>query len=214
MAAAGNEGEGSGVHPDWTLDEWTEIRPLLAGTEWDHYGPFGLHGDSSGKDALNLLDELRLRGRDPHPSYPGGGDSQVYESLHIFDTGLMFIEPHPDIEGGEFGKLHRLFEDFHVALPFTEGERRWLYRRGRGGADGSGYLHDLAGQTDRIMEGGVTREVNGGDLLRRWRAWRREEDEFAGQHSLERAMRALGDIAHRLILEENWPEQFDHLRRS
>ncbi len=57
------------------------------------------------------------------------------------------------------------------------------------------------------------REVNGGDLMRRWRAWRREEDEFAGQDSLERAMRALSDIAHRLILEENWPPEYANLRR-
>lgn len=214
MTEAGDEAEASRVPHDWTLDEWAEIRPLLAGTEWDHYGPFGLHGNSSGREALDLLDGLRLRGGDPNPREPVDGDSPVYESLVEFDTGLMFIEPHPDMEGGEIGDLHRLFGNFHVALPFTEGERRWLYRRGRGGADSaSGYLHDLAGQYDRIMEGGVMREVNGGDLMRRWRAWRREEDEFAGQDSLERAMRALSDIAHRLILEENWPPEYANLRR-
>jgi hypothetical protein len=212
MAEAGNEGESSGVHPDWTLEEWPEVRPLLADTEWDHYGPFGLHGDSSGREALSLLDELRLRGRDPDPRHPVDGDSMVYESLHEFDTGLMFIEPHHDMDGGEIGNLHRLFEDFHVALPFTEGERQWLYRRGREGR--GGYLHTFAGQTDKIMEGGVMREVNGGDLLRRWRAWRREDDEFAGQGSLELAMQMLSDIAHRLIIEENWPEEYAHLRKS
>jgi hypothetical protein len=218
MAEAGGEAKGIDRHmgrtidewPDWRLEDWPEVRPLLAGTEWDQYGPYGMMGDSSGREALALLDGLRLRGGDPEPRHSVDGDSMVYERLHELDTGLMFIEPHPDMEGGEYGKLHRLFEDFHVALPFTEGERRWLYRQVSQGHPG--YLHDFAGQTDRIMEGGMMREVNGGDLVRRWRAWRREDDEFAGQNSLDRAMRALSDISHRLILKENWPEDYAHLR--
>jgi hypothetical protein len=108
--------------------------------------------------------------------------------------------------------LHRDFHHLLAATPFSEGERRWIYetpnqRRGQG-------LEELVGKATEIMEAGVYGTVSGRDLARRWWAWRRESQEFAGQNSLGEARGSLGNIALKLVNEPNWPVPHRRLRRQ
>jgi hypothetical protein len=180
-----------------------------------HNGPFGDFGYEIGEWALKFLAELQDK-----PVISGSSsaenrsfaDRDAFEAFVELDTGLRFVEAAASTGGEEIGDLHRSFEDLHVALPFTEGERRWMlwdYKnwQGRG-------LVALKGQTVKIMDAGVTSVVSGDDVIRRWSAWRREQDEFAGQGGLELARRSLRDIASRVLTDDTWPDDYRHLRRG
>jgi hypothetical protein len=178
-------------------------------SEWERYGPFGAGGNEVGNYAISLLAGLRKPTlADTFLQSPqwDEGDVDTFEDLADLDTGIRFIGPAPDLDGGDIGDLHRDFKRLFAAVPFTEGERRWMYepptdqRRARG-------LDELVGRTDEIMEAGVLRVVQGRDLARRWWAWRRERDEFAGQGSLHEARDALGAIALKLVSDAHWPGQ-------
>jgi hypothetical protein len=174
------------------------------GDEW-RYSPFGAGGYEVGNDAILLLDELQ------RPVSPESGgplcwdetDVDAFENLVQLDIGIRFISPDPDMDGVGVFDLHGNFQDLFGAVPFTEGERRWMYeppadRYERG-------LGELVGKTGEIMEAGVLRVVQGRDLARRWWAWRRECDEFAGQGGLTQAREALGSMSLKLVREAYWP---------
>jgi hypothetical protein len=139
-------------------------------------------------------------------------DISSFEDFGELTTGIRFIDSHPDSEGHELGNLHRDFRRLFAATPFTEGERRWLYeepshRTQRG-------LGELVGQTAEILDAGVLQVVQGRDVVRRWWAWRRERDEFAGQGSLDEAREALGAMSLKLVSEKLWPPQFRTVLRE
>lgn len=84
---------------------------------------------------------------------------------------------------------------FHIALPYNEAERQWLTQVDSASERTPDDLSRLIeGCEDRIMMAGVQQVVSGRDLMRRWTAWRRETDEFAGQGSLDKAREALQSV--------------------
>lgn len=172
--------------------------------QYERYGPYGSHGNEIGQDAIRLFSILSEVPTHDNPPYKW--DKADYDAYHIFtelDTGLRFLEPSPEVEGDEIGDLHRAFERLHMALPFSEAERHWLRERPRR------YEPDIAGaiwgQADEIMQDGLIRVVQGRELVRRWWAWRREVEEFAGQGALEETQQALGEIITTLVSDSNWP---------
>lgn len=180
--------------------------------EYERYGPFGYHGNDVGTFAISMLEELLESKQVTRPRNSAAvawdkGDRRAFNSFQELDTGIKFIEPAREVDGSDLGDLHRTFGRLHAALPFTEPERAWLW-----GANGRDAPEGLVGEAAEIMAGGVLRVVQGRDLVRRWWAWRRETDEFAGQGSLDEARQTLGMLAETLVTEPNWPREYPDIR--
>jgi hypothetical protein len=159
------------------------------------YEQFGPIGGEIARYAGELIgyfsaepEGLRAESQDvPKPDY------LALEAWLELEGSVPLIDVSMDVDGEDRRKLHDTLLAFHTALPFNEAERGWLDQ-----------MHDrlcersvkdiprmIEGYEDRIMMAGVQQVVNGRDLMRRWAAWRRETDEFAGQGSLDQAREAL-----------------------
>jgi hypothetical protein len=124
------------------------------------------------------------------------GDCQALEDWVMLDHQVPLIEVPPEVDGLVRQQAQDALLDFHIALPYSEAERKWLIglyldRPGRT-AEHKPRLLEL--YEDRILMAGVRRVVSGRDLMRRWTAWRREIDEFEGQGALDQARQALVKI--------------------
>lgn len=186
--------------------------------------PYGADGDSVGSFAWQLREILGL----PTGEMPFASDEQprwdrvderAFLCLVDMNAGLPFLDPSESVEGRDVADLFRHFRRFHAALPFAEGERHWLlgaYKtipreslpKGmtpreafqlRGISD---VVAGLAVTETVIISAGLRTRVIGRDLIRRWAAWRREADEFAGQGSLLEARNMLQLIGHELAPAE------------
>jgi len=100
-----------------------------------------------------------------------------------------------ELEGDVRQRAHDALNAFHTALPFSEAERDWLVRlyrhRSPTGEDLPAMIDTC---NDQIVSAGIKREVVGRDLMRRWIVWRREDAEFAGEHSVDEARGALQGV--------------------
>jgi hypothetical protein len=178
------------------------------------YGRFGYHGNQVGRAALWMLGDL-LKEK-PNASDTSDevtwdkSDLSAFHMLQELDTGIKFIEPGPRVEGSDIGDLHRVFARLHASLPFSEPEREWLWSRQH--KPGQEIPHGLIGETAEIVSAGVLHVLQGRDLVRRWWAWRRERDEFAGQASLDEARQALATLTETLVIESNLPSEWQEIR--
>jgi hypothetical protein len=176
--------------------------PELA-AEYQQWGLYGYLGHDTGEYALRVLDALLepvpLERPRSQPFTWEECDKDAMNFLQQFDTGIWLLGPAPDpyLDGGDQADFYRAIGRFHAALPFGEPERHWLFKN----MDLKEETH--LGKAEEIMSGGLLRVVQGRDLVRRWWAWRRETDEFAGQGSLNAARAELIEIADTLILETN-----------
>jgi hypothetical protein len=91
---------------------------------------------------------------------------------------------------------------YHEALPFSEGERRWLSQVCNDTPEVPVAEEMFRLEEAEVITAGVRRTVKGGDLTRRWWSWRRQTDEFIGQGSLDAARLGLDSIA-KLFLPRN-----------
>jgi hypothetical protein len=89
--------------------------------------------------------------------------------------------------------LSERLEALHCALPYSDGERRWL--RGRYSSAGDECLRELRVEEAVILSSGIQRAIRGGDLLDRWAYWRRGIEDFAGQNSRQLALDPLKGIS-------------------
>jgi hypothetical protein len=90
------------------------------------------------------------------------------------------------------------------ALPFSEAERRWLFREpDKQLLTGSSlnvfhepaYIESVRQSEARLMSNGIWRVVRGRDLMQRWWSWRREAGEYAGDPSgLQQACTTLHEL--------------------
>jgi hypothetical protein len=187
------------------------------------YGRFGPFGDDVGRRAVGVLAGLLEPVSELVSSEEGlvvwsGDDFRVFEHLTELETGIRLIEPHPDkVDGGDIADLHRAFGRFHVALPLSEAERLWLFdplkiRRYEKGEPGIHEPETLLGVAEEVTSAGIKQVIQGSEVVRRLSAWRREQDEFAGQGTLDEAREALGEIALTLVTEDNWPRGHEDLR--
>jgi hypothetical protein len=96
---------------------------------------------------------------------------------------------------------------FNEALPFDEGERRWLTPTWLDIPGSWRERHKaLCNAEGEIVVNGVHRTVQGADLMRRWRSWRREFDEYEGQGTLDIARTALARLVELTPAARRWPE--------
>jgi hypothetical protein len=100
---------------------------------------------------------------------------------------------------------------YRVALPFDETERAWLYDAYEA-AWGPKCIQRIRAQEARVMSAGLRRVVVGRDLMRRWWAWRRETDEYAGQGGLDAAREGLRAIVEAVAPDLDLPTPYLALR--
>lgn len=192
--------------------------------EWEKYGWYGFNGNDVGDRAIGVLAGLfepipRTLWRDDKLIVWSSDDFRTFEDMCELETGLKFIEEAPDpyVDGGEIANLWRAFGRFHVALPLSEAERLWLFDPldKKLPKERNADIHKpetLLGFAEEITSGGVKQVIQGREVVRRLGAWRREQDEFVGQDTLDEAREALGTIATTLVIDANWPREHLDLR--
>jgi hypothetical protein len=178
------------------------------------YSPYGPAGEELQFDAMRLLDNLLAPkaemafGPGETPQWTKDDDSAFW-CFYAFDASVAFLDDPPAeegradyVDGADVGNLFRNFRELNASLPFSEGERHWLlglrteHIRGR---DYEAFFGRLVAAETTVISAGVQQELVGRDLARRWPAWRREEQEFTGQGSLQNAQRLLSRIAHHVV---------------
>lgn len=182
-----------------------------------HYGPFGSNGHYVGDYALDLLAELSkpvssLQEVTEHKPIWSRDDAGVFDAMYQIEGASLFIIPSEEADPNDIGDLDRAFGRFHVSLPLSETERRWLFhpldleqeRQRTWSLMRPESLIDVA---EELTSGGLRQVIQGREVLRRLAAWRRETDEFAGQGTLNEAQEALGEIALTLVTEPRWPRE-------
>lgn len=112
-----------------------------------------------------------------------------------------------------------LMATFRAALPFAEGERKWLLDDHHRGTQGEHIGHPAWNEVIRhsevsLVSAGIMRVVHGRDLLQRWWSWRREVGKYASQGSLDQARSALEGVIGLLAPELGLPEAYVELRAS
>lgn len=112
-------------------------------------------------------------------------------------------------------KYGELMASWHVAMPFSEAERHWLWDDGGAGtcapagSQGSEDWMKVVRQNEaQIVSAGISRVVRGYDLLQRWWSWRREAGAYAGQGSLDQARNALAGLTKLLAPERELPQAY------
>src|ERR1700722_8648245 len=93
----------------------------------------------------------------------------------------------------QFDFVEGMLSQYRMALPFDEAEREWLWHA-YDDAWGPDSIDMLRQQEARIISVGLQRVILGRDLVRRWWAWRRETEEYAGRGSLDIAREALREV--------------------
>jgi hypothetical protein len=95
--------------------------------------------------------------------------------------------------------LHDALAVYHEALPFSEGERRWLTNACNNFEECPVAEEVIREDYGEIVSGGLRRVIQGGDLIRRWWSWRRHTDEFQGQDTVTVAKIGLARIAQQFM---------------
>lgn len=121
----------------------------------------------------------------------------------------------PTLDRSQVGDILGLLSDLHVALPFDEAEGSWLLN-----AYGEAFDHDQrpivsrirCRQPEEIVSSGLRRVIDGRNLLRRWWAWRRDTDEYAGQGAVDLSRDALHRMIETLSPDLKLPESYVALR--
>jgi hypothetical protein len=188
--------------------------------ESPHYSPYGLAGQQLGELAFKLAPYLASPTKEM-PFAPGDtprwtdDDRQTFwGELMDFEFSVPMLEREVEREAkGDFDRRFPNIVRFHAALPFSEDERRWYVAE-----HGIVWELDVDKRMDalekaRVEEGtdeeiaieaqiialGTQQGVDRRDFVRRWAAWRREVDEFAGQGQIDDARTALDLLGHELL---------------
>jgi hypothetical protein len=188
-------------------------------------GPYGRDGDEGGEHALQLLENL-LAPKTPMPFAPDETprwdetDRRGFDYLYALHGDMDCIDPSWEMNGPGTGELTEPWHHLTAALPFSEGERYWMIdaqhkHRRRHRDPGVPLPKSLITVETTVMSGGLRQAVRGRDLVRRWAAWRREADEFAGQGGLTTALFLLDHLAYELVPAEfskpDLREQYPHV---
>ena len=177
------------------------------------YSPYGPAGEELQLDAVRLLDNLLAPkaamafGPDETPRWTED-DLSALQYFYALDASVAHLDSPPSVEGrGDYvdgvdvANLFRNFRELNASLPFSEGERHWLFPRIKAlrARDYGTFVARLATVETTVISAGVQQALVGWDVARRWPAWRREEQEFTDQGSLQNAQRLLSRIANHIV---------------
>jgi hypothetical protein len=121
---------------------------------------------------------------------------------HQADLYLSRIGVDPPVSASRLHYADHL-RDFHLSLPFSEGERHWLNDVIFGGGRTLRYEHLADAIRNRVSldsyEAGKQREIIGNNLIDSFWAWRRDIFEFEGAGGLDTTIDALRSIGRILL---------------
>jgi hypothetical protein len=171
-----------------------------------HWSPYGELALELGSHAY----ELSLRLRAPHgdvPTTASGKPMWTEDDNEAFGVYCDFRADLGDLSPAEgIYELLETVDRLHAALPFSEGERRWLIdtKRGMREVPYAKRPKALVGLEAIVTSNGLRQVVQGQELVRRWAAFRRSTDEFAHLGTVDEAIRHAQEIARRI--QPNLPE--------
>ena len=177
--------------------------------------PFGEDGEVLGGSAADLLGSLCIERPSEQSERWQREDSASIRHLVNIERNLWLSR---GLQGSSIYHLHKYTEDFHTALPFTEGERGMVLRA-------AGVTHEylpdvndeilpwLQAKEELVVCAGLRHVIHGRNLAHRWLSWRQETGEYEGQGSLDVAREALRDLIHLVTPEQPLPESYRALRQ-
>jgi hypothetical protein len=172
--------------------------------------PYGDVGKQAGDYARSLLEELcepliyPAYDKDGQPTdwdYADGGALNSYIDFEFF---VLHTRATAEVSADEMAAFDLKLNALRLALPLTEAERQWIFQP-KGSVDPhyKFIVEEIGVHEVELVSAGVRQVVNGRDVMRRWRAWRREADEYADQGTLDLAREALRGIVE--LLAPDWP---------
>jgi hypothetical protein len=177
--------------------------------------PYGDIGAEVGAEAQFLLGEL-CRPLSEDGYYDADGQRSEWHFADYYGlVGYFELErlvPHiratDEVSVEEMNALDLKLRAVRLALPLTEAERNWLLD--------AKTLPDSLGPFRvpeiELVSAGLCQVGGGSDAMRRWFAWRREIDEYAGQGTLDMAREALRGIVELLCPGKPLPQPYRELR--
>jgi hypothetical protein len=121
-----------------------------------------------------------------------------------------------DLESKTSHRVNHFVSIYHEALPFNSGERRWLTRSiiglGEDRAQRSDRVDRLAIMEGSVISAGLRHPVRGGELMRRWSAWRAQTDEFAKAGTFDLARVALAGLGGVLLVNHHRANEYPELQ--
>lgn len=182
--------------------------------------PYGDVGMQAGLEARSLLGNLC----EPliYPAYDKDGqetdwddaDGNALANYVEFEFFVMHTRATAEVSADEMSTFVLKLNALRLALPLTEAEREWIFRPQEGMVDPhyKFIVEEIGVHEVELVSAGVRQVTNGRDMMRRWRAWRREIDEYEGQGSLDLAREALRGIVEMLCPGEPLPKPYRKLR--
>jgi hypothetical protein len=183
-------------------------------------GPYGGVACDVGETAFFLFMNLEAAGHkmpfapDETPRWDSA-DYEAFEHLDSYDSGIALMQLGSEIPTDDLQTLFRNFRHLGAALPFSEGERHWLFEANRSLRPlGIDLVEGIIAADTHVISGGLRQVLRGRELVRRWAAWRRQADEFGepnGRNLIE-ATHTLRLIGEQLVPRPLWPSGYEPLK--
>lgn len=177
--------------------------------------PYGEVGEPLGIHSRDLLDWLS-RPLDAG-AHQGGAwhdaDAEALAGVIELEWLLPHIRPDERVSTDELETFHLTVTAFRAALPLTHAERHWLVKEiGAVDPHYEAVEKAIGSRNEEVVAEGRSQFIRGSELLRRWLAWRRENQEYAKHGALNLAREALRGMVELLAPEEPLPESYRKLR--
>lgn len=171
-------------------------------SEWSPFGPYAHELASHAGELYRIL----RAPRGEVPMTANGEPTWTEGDQDAFGVYCDFRAVLGDLNTAEgVYELLETVDRFHAALPFSEGERRWLIDTKRT-ISRAERTEVLVGMEAIITSNGLRQVVRGGELVRRWSAFRHSTDEFARLGTVEEARHHARDIALRIQPHMPFPD--------
>jgi hypothetical protein len=175
--------------------------------------PFGMAPALLGLRAYDALYDLCdvAEWSEARRGYWVPSDKRSFQGWFNVEEAIAPAQAEPTINIDQVDDMNELLFQYHAALPFDEAEREWLHEA-YAEAWGSDSIGIIRRQEAGVVSGGLHRVIYGRDLMRRWWAWRRGTDQFAGQGTVDLAREALRALIETTHPDMGLPETYLALR--
>jgi hypothetical protein len=188
----------------------------------NHFGlPYADGGDDVARQARWLLESLcvPLEAAGYYDERPGQktrwheADEEALMEYLLLEELVPRMRPTDEVSHEEMDAFMVKMYALRAAMPLTEPERHWV-RQLWNAFDSAETNFDeaLERQEAEVVVAGLRQVVKGDEILRRWTAWRKETDEFAGQGTLDMAREATRGILALIWPSAPYPDAYLRLR--